>query len=423
MKYYELNLDGLVGPTHLFSGLSYGNVASETHRGAVSHPRAAALQGLEKMKFLADLGIKQAVMPAQPRPDLQALRAQAFQGSDQEILQQAYEQNFELFCSVCSSSFMWTANAATVSSSLEAEALIFTPANLSSKFHRSIEAQYTAAKLKEIFPQAKHHATLNPELRDEGAANHTRLAPAHSKPGIDFFVYGYSINEKLAEPQNFPARQAKEASQTIITNHGLDSNRVVLAQQSTKAIDAGVFHNDVISTGNSNLLLYHEFSFENQTQVLEELHHKYKQTAGKELISIEVKNDEVSLEQAVKSYLFNSQIISLPAGGMLLLAAIECQGDPQVKAYIDKLISSPANPITQVKYFNLRESMHNGGGPACLRLRVVMSEAELAAMNQAYLLNDELYGRLKNWIELNYPQELKPEDIDPSYLEKSAFTL
>lgn len=123
------------------------------------------------------------------------------------------------------------------------------------------------------------------------------------------------------------------------------------------------------------------------------------------------------------SYPFNSQIISLPAGGMLLVAAVECEENTQVKAYIDKLISSPANPITQVKYFNLRESMHNGGGPACLRLRVVMSEAELAAMNQAYLLNDELYGRLKNWIELNYPQELKPEDIDPSYLEKSAFTL
>lgn len=411
MKYYELNLDGLVGPTHLFSGLSYGNVASETHKGSISHPRAAALQGLEKMKFLADLGIKQAVMPPQPRPELQVLRAQGYQGSDQEVLQQAFEQDYELFCSVCSSSFMWTANAATVSSSLEASSLNFTPANLSSKFHRSIEAARTTENLKLIFPQAKHHAPLRADLKDEGAANHTRLAPSHSKPGIDFFVYGYSIDENLIEPKKFPARQAKEASQTIILNHGLDPARVVLAQQSTRAIDAGVFHNDVISTGNCNLLLYHEFSFENQTQVIEELHHKYKTITGEELISIEVKNSEVSLEQAIKSYLFNSQIISLPTGGMLLLAAIECEEEPQVKTFIDKLVANPHNPITQVKYFNLRESMHNGGGPACLRLRVVMSEAELAAMNQNYLLTERLYEQLRVEIEASYPEALKPEDL------------
>lgn len=411
MKYHELNLDGLVGPTHLFSGLSHGNIASETHKGHVSNPKAAALQGLAKMKYLADLGIKQAVMPPQLRPRIDILQTKGYQGKPEDILCECFEKDFQLFCAVSSSSSMWTANAATVSSSLETKTLTISPANLSSKFHRSIETIATAARLQTIFPEATHHPALDSRLSDEGAANHTRLAPAHSKPGIDLFVYGYSLdNPNIKSPTIFPARQALEASQTIIANHGLDLSRTVLAQQSIKAIDAGVFHNDVISTGNCNLFLYHEHSFENQSQVINELAYKYKQTTGEELITIEVKDSEISLKQAVVSYLFNSQITSLEDGSMLILAATECKENQVVHQFLGNLIQAN-NPISQVKYFDLKQSMNNGGGPACLRLRVLMSEAELAAMNPHYLLNDELYGKLVTWIKKHYRDRLEPKDL------------
>lgn len=411
MQYHELNLDGLVGPTHLFSGLSYGNIASETHKDSISNPKAAALQGLEKMKFLADLGIKQAIMPPQLRPRLDILQARGYKGSPEQILKQCYQQDFKLFCAVSSSSSMWTANAATISSSLEARLLSFTPANLSSKFHRSIETAETATRLQTIFPHATHHPALDSRLRDEGAANHTRLAPSHSKPGIDFFVYGYSIDTKLAEPHKFPARQALEASQAIIKNHGLNLERVVLAQQSTKAIDAGVFHNDVISTGNCNLFIYHEFSFENQNQVIEELVLKYQALTNQELMLIAVKENEVSLKQAVSSYLFNSQIVSLEDGSMLMLAPLECKKDQVVNQFLTKLIASAENPISKIEYFDLRESMNNGGGPACLRLRVVLSDDELRAMSQNYLLTDELYNKLAHWVQAHYPAKLEYTDL------------
>ncbi|MBT6842863.1 MAG: N-succinylarginine dihydrolase [Candidatus Melainabacteria bacterium] len=411
MKYHELNLDGLASPTHLFSGLSHGNIASETHKGSISNPKAAALQGLAKMKYLADLGLKQAVMPAQLRPRLDILRAQGFQGDPESILKQAYEQDYELFCAVSSSSSMWTANAATISSSLEAKTLTITPANLSCKFHRSIETIETAQRLQTIFPQANHKPALDLMLSDEGAANHTRLAPSHSKPGIDLFVYGYSLeNPKILAPNIFTARQALEASQTIIQNHGLDLQRTVLAQQSIKAIDAGVFHNDVISTGNLNLFLYHEYSFENQSQVIEELASKYKATTNEELVLIEVKDSEISLKQAVSSYLFNSQIVSLDDGSMLILAPIECKENKAVNQFLTKLIKVN-NPISQIEYFDLRESMNNGGGPACLRLRVLVSDEELAAMNPHYLLNDELYGKLVTWVKKHYRDRLEPKDL------------
>src|SRR4051794_41421658 len=82
----EVNFDGIVGPTHNYAGLSFGNVASQAHGGSVSHPREAALQGLAKMKFLHDLGVRQAVLPPQPRPDLGTLRRLGFGGSDADLL-------------------------------------------------------------------------------------------------------------------------------------------------------------------------------------------------------------------------------------------------------------------------------------------------------------------------------------------------
>src|SRR5687768_11173563 len=181
MKAYEVNFDGLVGPTHNYAGLSYGNVASMSHKRSVSSPRQAALQGLAKMKFLADLGVKQAVLPPHPRPDIAALRRIGFTGSDADVLAKVQREDPVLLAAVSSSSSMWAANAATVSPSADTSdgRMHFTPANLVSLFHRSLEAPTTAAVLRAIFNDEKHFAHHPPlpatmHFSDEGAANHTR---------------------------------------------------------------------------------------------------------------------------------------------------------------------------------------------------------------------------------------------------------
>jgi succinylarginine dihydrolase len=135
----ELNFDGLVGPTHHYAGLSPGNLASESHAGEVGNPRAAALQGLEKMRFLAELGVGQAVLPPQPRPDFELLRRLGF-GSDRAgALARAGREAPALLSAAWSASAMWAANAATVAPSEDTadERVHLVPANLLSMLHRS----------------------------------------------------------------------------------------------------------------------------------------------------------------------------------------------------------------------------------------------------------------------------------------------
>lgn len=424
MKYYEVNFDGLVGPTHLYAGLSTGNIASEINKGNLSNPKQAALQGLEKMKYLHDLGIKQAVIPPQFRPHIEILKNKGYQGSVENILKTVYESDPDLFKSVCSSSSMWTANAATISPSADTKdhKLHITPANLASKFHRSLEAHTTSRILRKILPYASHHAPLTASFGDEGAANHSRFAPSYEAAGIELFAYGYSFNNPHEErPQIFQARQSKEASEDIVSMHHLAPEQVVFAKQNPQAIDLGVFHNDVISTGNLNLFLYHELSFENTAAVIYDLNSKYYKLHKEDLILIEVEEKDLSIKEAVQSYLFNSQIVSLN-DEMILIAPEESQLNPKTEKIIKKIIADQNNPINKVKYLDLRQSMRNGGGPACLRLRMVMSEAEIAQAHQPVFMSNKLYSALYQWIEKNYRDQLAAEDIlDPAFYEEQLF--
>ena len=45
--------DGLAGTTHSYAGLSAGNLAAMPHAGQLGNPRAAALEGLAKMRLVA----------------------------------------------------------------------------------------------------------------------------------------------------------------------------------------------------------------------------------------------------------------------------------------------------------------------------------------------------------------------------------
>ncbi|MGM0766439.1 MAG: N-succinylarginine dihydrolase [Pseudomonadota bacterium] len=418
----EANFDGLVGPTHNYAGLSWGNVASKSNVNAVSNPREAALQGLAKMKRLADRGYVQGILPPHERPHIPTLRALGFAGSETAILEAAAKQNPSILAAVSSASAMWTANAATVSPSADTadHRVHFTPANLSAKFHRSIEHVVTGRILKSIFSDEAwfaHHPALPPvsHFGDEGAANHTRLCGRHGEPGVELFVYGQeAFNEQAPAPARFPARQTLEASQAIARLHGLNDRHVVFAQQNPDAIDAGVFHNDVIAVGNANTLFYHELAFLDEDRVLADIRSRL---TGADLQAVRVSSAEVPVADAVASYLFNSQLLNT-ADGMLLAVPGECREVASVSRYLDDLVKSDT-PITAVEVFDVKQSMRNGGGPACLRLRVVLNDDELKAMHHGVLLNDALYERLTTWVEAHYREELATEDLaDPMLLDE-----
>jgi len=424
----EVNFDGLVGPTHNYSGLAHGNVASMSHGGLVSNPKEAALQGLAKMKSLKDAGYAQGVLPPQQRPDIGALRALGFGGDNASVLAQAAEQAPQLLRAVCSASSMWTANAGTVTPSVDAAdgRVHFTPANLQSSFHRFLEPETTGRVLAAIFADPAHFAhhpvlPATPAFSDEGAANHTRLCGEHGEPGVHLFVYGrQAFGGDGIEPQRFPARQTLEASQAIARQHGLNDAQVVYAQQHPDAVDAGVFHNDVIAVGNGPVLLYHELAFRDEQATLDALRDKM----ATPLIPVRVPLAAVSLEDAVASYLFNSQLLTNPDGSMTLVVPGECQEREAVWRCLQDHLLAGNNPIAEVVVKDVKQSMRNGGGPACLRLRVVLSRVEREALGGRVLLDDALYADLVAWVERHYRDSLSPEDLsDPRLAEETLAAL
>lgn len=427
MKHFEANFDGLVGPTHNYAGLSFGNVASQSNAAQVSNPRDAAKQGLKKAKALADMGLVQGMLAPQERPDLHTLRRIGFGGSDADVLSQAAKQAPVLLQACASASSMWTANAATVSPSADSAdgKLHFTPANLVDKLHRSIEPVTTGNILKAIFADTKHfahheHLPEHPTFGDEGAANHTRLCHNYGDAGVEVFVYGRSVADATRPaPKKYPARQTLEASQAVARLHQLRDSHTVYLQQNPDVIDQGVFHNDVIAVGNQNVLFYHEQAFLETQAKLTEIESKMNGN----MHFIEVPTAKVSVLDAVKSYLFNTQIITLSDGNMAIIAPTDCQENPAVYAYLNELVTLNT-PIKAVHYFDVKQSMQNGGGPACLRLRVAMNDAELKAVNPNVMMNDALFARLNQWVDKHYRDRLSAADLaDPQLIIESRTAL
>lgn len=431
MKFFEANFDGLVGPTHNYAGLSVGNVASLNNAKDVSNPKAAAKQGLQKMKALHDMGLKQGVLAPQERPDLSALRRLGFSGSDADVLNKAAKQSPEVLRAVYSASSMWTANAATVSPSGDSadNKVHFTPANLTNKFHRSLEPETSGRILKAMFNDDNHfahhqHLPDNDHFGDEGAANHTRFCSNYGDKGVEMFVYGrYAFDSSKPAPQKFPARHTFEACEAVVRLHQLDEQNVVYVQQNPDVIDQGVFHNDVIAVGNQNALFYHEQAFLDTDTKLTELSDKFTAATGNKLHLVKVNTSQVSVEEAVKTYLFNTQLVDIGNGQMAIIAPMECKESESVSSYLDQLVTQDT-PIQQVHYFDVKQSMRNGGGPACLRLRVALSEQELAATNQNVLMSDALFARLNTWVDSHYRDQLSEDDLrDPQLVQESRAAL
>lgn len=432
MKYYEVNFDGLVGPSHNYAGLAHGNMASTKNSQQISNPKKAALQGLEKMKRLKSLGLQQAILPPQQRPHIKTLKRLGFTGNDEAIITKCAKIDPILFNQVCSAASMWTANAATVSPSPDTEdgRVHFTPANLTHNFHRSIEAEQTHRVFKKIFSDPAHfvvHDPLphQPHFGDEGGANHTRLCASYDQQGVELFVFGkYAFQTGKPYPKHFPARQTYEASKTVTRFHGLDPDYTRIVQQNPLAIDNGVFHNDVIAVGNQHCFMYHEQGFFQSPSAIDELANLFLEKTGMPLSLIKVSPHEITLGEAVQTYLFNSQLVTLENNQMALLCPSECQEHKVVYKFIEKIIGLTTNPITKVHFFDLKQSMQNGGGPACLRLRVVLNEKELKSLLTKTLLTNEMIFRLEDWVERYYRDRLEPSDLgDPSFYRETCAAL
>ncbi len=388
----EINFDGLIGPSHNYAGLSLGNLASAKNAGGVSAPRAAALQGLEKMRANLKLGLVQGLFLPHDRPNAAWLAQLGTMPADAEPY---------LLANALSASAMWAANAATVSpapDTLDGTCHV-SVANLMTMPHRSHEWQATLAQLHRAFagPQFSVHGPVPTPFGDEGAANHMRLCAHHAAPGVEVFVYGVPGGP-------FPARQHREASRAIARRHQV--NRALFVAQSDEAIAAGAFHNDVVAVANEHVLFAHELAFAEKQIFFDDL-----RRALPEVEIIEVPADRVSLADAIQSYLFNAQLVTLPEKGMALILPTEAQDNPRVWAWLQELVAGNG-PIRQLLPVDVRQSMANGGGPACLRLRVVCDPAHV---DPRFLLDNAKIDQLCEIVTRYWP-----EAIDPAVLANAA---
>jgi len=428
VKFDEVNFDGLVGPTHNYAGLSHGNLASNYNKGRASNPRGAALQGLSKMRKLLSMGIPQGLLPPHERPYISALRQLGYTGNDGDIVEAAYTHNPALLSNLSSASSMWTANAATVSPSPDTGdgRVHLTAANLTAMPHRALEGPQTYRALKAIFKDEAHFAVHKalPHVAlfgDEGAANHNRLAASHGAKGVELFVHGRQALGGATD-LNFPARQTLEASQAVARLHDLNGDNIIHTLQSPIAINAGAFHNDVVCVANGNVLLFHEEAFADIAGLKKQI-----QTQGEALgfnpIFLMAKRADMPLSDAIKSYIFNSQLISRPDGKMHLILPADAEEMPSAKDFVDSCIAGD-NPLVGADYLDLRQSMSNGGGPACLRLRVQMSSAQQAAVHQGVMMDEAKISAVETWVKTHYRDRLVLSDFsDRVFLNETRSAL
>jgi succinylarginine dihydrolase len=402
MPLVEINFDGLVGPSHNYAGLSLGNLASASHGGDPSYPRAAALQGLDKMRHNLALGLAQGWFAPLPRPSDAFLAALG-------LHQPADADETRLRAAAWSASAMWTANAATVSPAPDtADARChLTAANLVTMPHRSHEWPDTVRQLRLAFADAAHfavHDAVPPCFGDEGAANHMRMAARHDARGIELFVYGRPGGR-------FPARQHEQASRAVARLHGLDPARTLFIEQSAEAIAAGAFHNDVVAVANERVLFTHEAAFADPAGTYAAI-----RQALPEAEIVVVPTSAVSLTDAIKSYLFNAQLLTLPDGDMALVIPTEAWETPAVRGWLDTMLASNG-PIRRVLPVDVRQSMANGGGPACLRLRVV---ADPATVDPRFLLDAARIDALAGVVATHWPEQIDPTDIGSETLGRTV---
>lgn len=392
----EINFDGLVGPSHNYAGLSPGNLAATNNAGKISRPRAAALQGIAKMRANLALGLQQGILLPLPRPDHAWL---------ERLATRYAEAPSHLQAQALSASAMWAANAATVSPAPDTidGRCHLTVANLVTMPHRSHEWRDTLAQLRLAFGNDAFlvHEPVPPPFGDEGAANHMRLCTRHDAPGVEVFVYGVSGGP-------FPARQQREACEAVARSHRLDPDCTLFVQQSEEAIAAGAFHNDVVAVANGRVLFAHEQAYADKDRFYAELSERLP-----EVEIVEVPAARVSLADAVSSYLFNAQLVTLADDTMALVLPNEARANLRVWEWLQEHVAGNG-PIRKLEVVDVRESMANGGGPACLRLRVV---ADPETIDPRFLVDAAKLDGIAAIVEQHWPETIAPAAIsDPALI-------
>jgi succinylarginine dihydrolase len=417
-KFTEVIFIGLPGPTHNYGGLSGDNLASSSNQGSLSHPAEAAMQALALARLLMSLGVTVGILPPQLRPHVKELH-KYFAGNDADVIAHAAKKKPALLEAMSSSSAMWVANAATATPMQDSEdgKLHITVANLHTNIHRRIEALDTYLTLRQVFGQVPH-CTVDLPLkgedgwRDEGAANHMRMAPMHAARGLNVFVYGTDSNP--SDPKT--ARQTLATSQEIIARHKLHDDAAICVKQSGEAINQGVFHNDVIAVANENMLLVHEDAYALGKADLDYIAESYAGRTGVALTLRVVKRNELSIEEAVNTYFFNSQLVTLPDGSMAIIAPKDIEEHYSGKALklMQSIVAERENPINALHLVDLKQSMRNGGGPACLRLRVLMEERQVEALKEhkRVIMDETGIKRLEDVVLRTYPDTLRTAQID-----------
>ena len=394
----ELQLDGLVGPSHNHAGLSLGNLASAANAGAESTPRAAALQGLAKMRLVAALSVPQGWLLPHARPNFAWLRTCGFTGTDADVVRAAGRDDPALLAAACSASAMWTANAATVTAAADSGdgRVHLSVANLSTMAHRALGWPGTLAQLRVAFADGRWFAVHGPvPFADEGAANHMRLSAGHEAEGVDVFVHGPAGT-------TLPARQHPRAFAAVARRHGVQ--RAAHVAQSVRAIDAGAFHNDVVAVANGPVLFAHEHAFADREALLARL------AAVPGFVAVEALEADVPLAAAVSTYLFNSQLLSLPDGSMALVLPGEVRANPRVWSFVERVVAANS-PIAAAHVVDVRASMANGGGPACLRLRVPLGDAAMVAVDPRFLASSRALDAAEAVVERWWPERIAPADL------------
>ena len=254
----EINFDGIVGPSHNYAGLSLGNLASARNAGDVSYPRAAALQGLAKMRSNLALGLVQGLFVPLPRPAT-ALARRA--GHDIERgrtgdRRQCHERIGDVG-GQCSDRQPRAGHRRRP----------LPPHRRQSEDDAAPQprmARHAGATATGV--RGATHLRSMPRFRAHSA---TRARPItcdwrrdHGEPGVEIFVYGVGGGP-------FPARQHVEASKAVARLHRLDPERTFFAAQSEEAIAAGAFHNDVVAVANERVLFAHEQAFADKAAIVE----------------------------------------------------------------------------------------------------------------------------------------------------------
>jgi succinylarginine dihydrolase len=148
-----------------------------------------------------------------------------------------------------------------------------------------------------------------------------------------------------------------------------------------------------------------------------------RQRLGSSFRSVLATTRELPVADAISNYPFNSQIVTLPDQSLRVIAPIESQECDSTRRFLERVVAED-NPVTAVDYLDVRQSMSNGGGPACLRLRIVLTGQERSAIKANVFVNHALLRAIDGWIDAHYRDRLGFDDLyDPAFLRDSRTAL